>query len=289
MRARRPQSALTIRPYQRRDMNSARDLVFFNFHAHTHLDWQTVDEFLREDPQMLWVAHREGRLVGIMGASDVMEGTCWLRIAGAEDSDQPKAVVREMWAWMCQELQTLGVHTVAALLLRDWMQSLLEEFGFRYMEDIVTLRRYGRHLPAAASAEPHIRHMEHDDIARVHAIDQAAFSPPWQMSLAEVRHGARISAYSSIAELDGQPIGYQIATTHGLNGHLARLAVLPSAQGRGVGGALVRDMLAWFNRRNVLAITVNTQDGNIRSQRLYERYHFQRNGYDLPMWITEIG
>lgn len=288
MRVLQHNRSLVIRPYERRDLSATRDLVYYNFHAHTHLDWQTVDEFLREDPPLLWVAYRGTKLVGVLGASDVLRHTCWLRIAAAEDSDRPKFILREMWSHMCSTLRQEGAHTVAVLVLRDWFESLLREFQFTYIEDVVTLRRYGRYFPSHGSEQPHIRRMELEDVSMVKRIDHLAFTPPWQMSKSEVRQGVRIASYGTLASVDGQPVGYQITTKHGMNGHLARLAVLPDAQGQGVGSALMADMLTWFEQRNILSVTVNTQASNIRSQKLYEKYQFQRNGYDLPVWMTQI-
>jgi RimJ/RimL family protein N-acetyltransferase len=35
-------------------------------------------------------------------------------------------------------------------------------------------------------------------------------------------------------------------------------------------------------------VTVNTQSGNRRSQRLYHHYGFRRNGYDLAVWKADL-
>lgn len=288
MRTLRPDRTLDIRPYERRDRTPARDLAFYNFYVHSHLDWQTVDDYLRQAPPLVWVAERGGRTVGVMGMSDVLTGTSWLRFAAISDKDYPREVMNEMWAYVTDELRALGVHTVAVLVLRNWLEDYLREWGFTYLEDIVTLRRYGRHLPQQHSPALDIRPVERADAETMLAIDHAAFEPLWQMSLSEVRHGIHVADSTTLAYLDGRPVGYQIATTHGMNGHLARLAVLPDTQGRGVGGALVRDMLAWFIRRGILTVTVNTQETNIRSQRLYEKYDFKRNGYDLPVWRVTL-
>jgi ribosomal protein S18 acetylase RimI-like enzyme len=83
-------------------------------------------------------------------------------------------------------------------------------------------------------------------------------------------------------------VGYQLSTTFRSTGHLARLAVLPSMQGQGVGSALLDDMIRRFGRHDILTVTVNTQSGNYRSQRLYHHYGFRRNGYDLPVWQADL-
>ena len=52
--------------------------------------------------------------------------------------------------------------------------------------------------------------------------------------------------------------------------------------------ALLIDLLRRFERRSVRAMTVNTQSSNLRSQRLYTGFGFERTGYDLPVWTVEI-
>jgi ribosomal protein S18 acetylase RimI-like enzyme len=71
-------------------------------------------------------------------------------------------------------------------------------------------------------------------------------------------------------------------------GHLARLAVLPAARSQGVGRMLVTSMLHHFWRRGVFGVTVNTQESNIASQRLYTRLGFERTGFDLPVWLARL-
>jgi ribosomal protein S18 acetylase RimI-like enzyme len=108
------------------------------------------------------------------------------------------------------------------------------------------------------------------------------------MDYDELRQANRISAASTVAEIDGSIVGYEISTLYFDGAHLARLAVSPHAQGHGVARALLLDTLRRFERRGVHVITVNTQAGNLRSQRLYTSFGFERTGYDLPVWMVGI-
>ena len=95
-------------------------------------------------------------------------------------------------------------------------------------------------------------------------MDNIAFESLWQNSQASLTLALKQSAYATVAEVDGQIIGYQISTGSGYSAHLARLAVLPRLQRKAIGYQLVRDLLEYFANREIYRITVNTQDNNPR-------------------------
>jgi ribosomal-protein-alanine N-acetyltransferase len=133
-----------------------------------------------------------------------------------------------------------------------------------------------------------IRLARAEDLPIMAQVDQAAFSPPWQMTLAEVRQAERISATCTVAQYEKQVVGYQLSTLYFDGAHLARLAVTPDMQNKGVGSALLSDVLRTFARRGVYSMTVNTQARNEISQRLYLRHDFRHNGYNLPVWMAQL-
>jgi ribosomal protein S18 acetylase RimI-like enzyme len=108
------------------------------------------------------------------------------------------------------------------------------------------------------------------------------------MSASDLRQAMRMAASSTVAMMTTTIVGYQISTMYFDGSHLARLAVRPEIQTRGVGTALVSDVLRRFARRGVASMTVNTQLTNERSQHVYERLGFERNGYDLAVWTAAI-
>ena len=133
-----------------------------------------------------------------------------------------------------------------------------------------------------------IRLTQPEDLPTLIAVDHAAFAPLWQMDKNEIRQAERISAACTVAEIGGKMVGYQLSTLYFDGAHLARLAVIPALQGRGIARALLADVLKRFERRGVRSMTVNTQASNVRSQRLYTGFGFERNGYDLPVWIAHL-
>ncbi|MEL7234298.1 MAG: hypothetical protein AAGK74_07370, partial [Chloroflexota bacterium] len=142
MRVLRPDRAVTVRPYERKDRSDVRDLSFYNFNVHVHLDWQTVDEYLLTNPPRMWVAHKHGKLVGVIGLSDTLSGISWIRLAAADDSERPRVIFGQMWERVCAELAAEDVKQVAVLVMRDFIDRFMADAGFQYVEDIVTLRRY---------------------------------------------------------------------------------------------------------------------------------------------------
>lgn len=280
---------ITISPYERRYRYDVRDLLFRNYRAHSHLDWHDTDQWLDSTTAPMRLAWANGRLVGVLALSEPLSGTCWVRLAAVHDNADPAGVLAQLWKPLVEELRALDVETVALLVLRDWVVNYIGALGFRFIEDIITLRRTNRRLPPFEPSTFKVRLGLASDLRIITAIDQAAFPPPWQLTFDEVRQAQRTAAFCTVAVDPAQEVvGYQISTLYFDGAHLARLAVDPARQSQGVGRLLVDDLLRRLHRRGVANTTVNTQASNHRSQRLYVRFGFIRNGYDLPVWMATI-
>jgi len=80
-----------------------------------------------------------------------------------------------------------------------------------------------------------VRNMQPDDLPEVAELDAAAFKPLWQNTL-DALERALSQATSAIVAEDAQGlVGYQLSTANPFGAHLARLAVRPDVQRRGVG------------------------------------------------------
>lgn len=281
--------ALTITPYQRRHLQAIRDLLFHSAHVHTHLDWVDTDQWLETGEAITYLAWARGRLIGLISLSTSLNGSCWVRIAAVADGVDPEIVLCTLWNDIVPVLKPLGVHIIGLLIINDWIGRFAHAIGFTYGEEIVTLERSGSYqLPAALPTDVRVQVAEVGDIAQLATLDQAAFEPPWQMSFYDLRQAYRIASSCTVATRDETIIGFQISTFFFDGAHLARLAVHPGAQGQGVGGALMRDLLERYNRRGIQMMTVNTQASNVQSQRLYQRFGFVLNGFNLPYWFTRL-
>lgn len=84
-----------------------------------------------------------------------------------------------------------------------------------------------------------------------------------------------------VAESAGQPSGFAFlehATdyfTGERHGHLGMIAVAESAEGRGVGAALLSAAEDWARTHRYPRLTLNVFDGNVRARRVYERAGYQ--------------
>ena len=280
---------LTITPYERRHQQTVLSLLFYSRRTHTHLDWYKADAWLESFPEGIWLAWEQNHLVGCMAVSPPLNGTSWLRLAALDNEADLTTVFLPLWQAVCTDLRTANVAQVYVLLLHLWMDDIIPLMGLQPYEDVVTLYRNSLVLPPLQDNESiSIRDVYLEDVPLLVRLDHAAFQAPWQMPIEDMRQAVRQAASASLLSVQGEPLGYQISTRHQTSGHLARIAVHPSSQGQGLGAVLLDDTLRRFLRRGVRAITVNTQASNETSQRLYRKYEFRRNGFDLRVFGQDL-
>ncbi|GAB4546744.1 MAG: hypothetical protein OHK0023_06840 [Anaerolineae bacterium] len=255
---------------------------------HVHLDWHSVDDWINDPNVPIFVAVQARRIVGVMAATPPESGGVWLRLAAIHSEFHLGNALEALWRMLRAKLVALGGREVAILALHPWIAQYLPLLGFRYLEDIVTLRRSSPEVPQPLHTAVRVRHVDWRSAEVATEIDHAAFDPLWRLPYSAIRQAARVAASFTLAELDGRAVGYQMTTLHGDTLHLARLAVRPSLQGSGIGGALLSEMLEAFKQRGVMHGTVNTQATNLRSRRLYMRYGFLPNGYDMPCYYQAL-
>lgn len=177
---------------------------------------------------------------------------------------------------VCDVLAARGYREVltGALALAE-QQGFLAD-GFTVKDELHLLAHDLLVLPEPPSGV-HLRRARRGDRPRALAVDGMAFPRFWRLDergLAEAV-SATPTARFRVAELDGLVAGYCVTGRAGSRGYLQRLAVVPGAQGRGLGRALVVDALRWLRRRNVTQAVVNTQVGNARAVALYQGLGFR--------------
>ena len=281
-------------PLRERDFREVARLFRRAVHSHAHIDWRTLEEWLPDPAFCGWVMRAGGDIRAVLAATlhyppQQRYGVAWLRfiLPGVGVAHWP--ALGSLWEALRDDLRRRGIEQVAVIVLDRWVADVAKSFGFTETNAVITLERRGGPVPPAPEPPLVLREMqgrrELEDVVRV---DQAAFDSIWQYDYDTLAAAQREAATFSRLELNGEIVGYQLSTQHGTSGHLARLAVLPDAQGKGYGAVLIGHLLRYFEARGISVITVNTQEDNVRSQRLYRRLGFVPTGHRAPVWTVEV-
>ena len=194
-----------------------------------------------------------------------------------------------MWKAARRELAERGGAIAAAISTQHWFESILIENGFALTQSIVLLEWEQQSIgPTPVPASVNLRPMRFDDLPGVTEVDAVAFDPLWRNSSAALGKAYSQAVYASIAEDASGLIGYQLSTGGSLGIHLARLAVRPEAQGRGLGVALGSDLIAHLQKSETSRVTVNTQADNAGSLALYRKLGFRLTGEQYPVYIYRV-
>jgi ribosomal protein S18 acetylase RimI-like enzyme len=134
-------------------------------------------------------------------------------------------------------------------------------------------------VPPAARLEP-ARLMDMRELA---AMDALAFEPMWHFSERELKELA-LRARLQVAWEGDTLAGYSAVVANSTEeAQLARLAVRPSLQGRGIGRHLLADAVLFAAEDGYSTLMLNTQFDNERSQKLYTSFGFRPMGRSMPV------
>jgi ribosomal protein S18 acetylase RimI-like enzyme len=253
---------------------------------HQHLDWFSALELLGHSP--FYVAADQDRLTGCLACPPDVPEVAWIRLFVAEPGRAIQGLWGALWSEAREAARQAGAHVAAALPTSEWMPSLLEDAGFRKEDEVIFLERDSVAAAPAGLPRVSIRPLRERELPWVTEIDHQAFHPLWQLSQHALAMALSQSVLATVAEKDGSIIGYQITTLSSAGAHLARLAVDPLLQHRGVGSFLVSDALYQLRRRGLGRVSVNTQADNHLSQRLYAKLGFAPNGQAFPVYTLPL-
>lgn len=166
------------------------------------------------------------------------------------------------------------------------------EAGFVPAERLhLLLHPLGQLPEPVLSAPVHIRRGRRRDMEDVLAVDTAAFSDMWRLDRVGVDEAlnATPTVHLRVARDAAGTAGYAICGRAAHRGYVQRLAVHPRVQGHGIGGTLLLDGLRWLRRWGTRDALVNTQEGNDRSLRLYQRTGFVLQPDGLRVLRLDLG
>ena len=269
------------------DQRQIANLMHFSPNIHRHLDWRYPLDWIGSPP--FFVLENQDQIISALACPPDPGSVAWVRLF----VNSGKLSLEESWQTLWEAARLDLAHkqgfTVAAIVLQDWYYNLLINSGFSSRQSIVMLERDGQapadiSLPAGFS----IRNLLQYDLPAVAGVDAAAFEPLWQNSLSSLEKAYPQAVLATVAEADGQVVGYQLSTRNPLGAHLARLAVRPELQGRGVGRALVADLIQQAQRHAMYHLTVNTQSDNLASLTLYRKIGFHETGERYPVYQLQV-
>lgn len=245
------------------------------------LDWLGVPEF--------WVAERGEHLLAALACPPDPPQVAWLRLFTYRQTDAFQAW-DIFWETVQQQMLQNGCLHLACIAQQDWMESLLQARAFNHLQDIVLLEWTADVPPSIFPLPPglRLRSMQPDDLPSAAAVDAAAFAPLWQNSLGALQNAYPQAVFATLIESETGVLGYQISTQSGSRVHLARLAVRPEAQGRGIGSTLTADLIQRAFAQGTNRISVNTQSDNQASLHLYAKLGFRPTGQHYPVYVFDF-
>ena len=253
----------------------------------SNLDWFAPSD--RFDEPGCFAVIEDQQIKALLAATPERPAAAWLRFFHAERDGQHEQYFKTLLSQAKVVLKAMGAQSLFSLAPYEWLERLLSAEGFKPADNIVTLQRnFSEVNHGSTNRQPIIREMTYRDMATVEAIDVAAFDPAWQLNHASLKKTYHLSAWHSVALLEGKIVGYQMSTSAFDSAHLARLAVDPCWQRRGVGRLLIEDMLETFSAIGINSFSVNTQASNFQSLSLYQSLGFVREDRDILVMASTL-
>ncbi len=281
-------SDFTIRTATYKDQKELAYLIHFEVYVHRHLDWKPPLDWVGCHPFI--IAEKDGEIVASLACPPDLPSIAWIRMFAVSSDLKVENTWNALWNVALSLLKKeKDIKWVAAIPIHAWFQTLLRESNFLLAQHVVMLSWERQNIPIENIRIPaQIRPMTQDDLSKIQVLDAESFAPLWHNSHEALELAFRQSAVATVVEDKEIIFGYQISTSTPIGGHISRLAVHPQVQRKGVGYALLHDILSFFTRRGARTITVNTQKDNLISLSLYKKAGFQLTGEEYPIFQLAI-
>jgi [ribosomal protein S18]-alanine N-acetyltransferase len=168
----------------------------------------------------------------------------------------------------------------------SWLTHALTEAGFALSERVQyyrleRLNRWSNRQPPPP--ELRLRPAHPDDLPALAQLDSDTFDSLWHMDakgLWQLFFTYRVQ----VALWQDELVGYAAVAVNGAEAQLARLAVHPHWQGRGIGRHLLTDALHYAQMQEATEMALNTQASNLHAQALYRQFGFRSTGVVDPVF-----
>lgn len=283
------QTGLWIRHGTSADGNRILPLIYFEPYVHQQPGWRPILDYITS-PSVFLLLQKDDLPQAVWLASIEKGAVSWLRLFAVAYTLSPQAAWAQLWRQALPALKQAGVKRLYALGTKGWLRSLLEDSGFRQGTAVRNLAWRRQPLPPRRPlpAEITLRPMEPSDLEAALALDRRAFPNPWKMTRPDIERVFQEATSRTVAVSPRGIVGYHISTSGVRGGHLARLAVHPQAQRRGIGYALVYDALTHFVQEGAEWVTVNTWSDNLAAIQLYHRFGFHFLPEEHPLYCLDL-
>ncbi|NPA30960.1 MAG: GNAT family N-acetyltransferase [Chloroflexi bacterium] len=283
-------SALWPRPLTPDDRWQLLDAIYTDPRTYYYPGWGSLPEWLAQG--LGWGLMSDAVLVAALVAVPETDTWAWLRLFTARAEVPQDLAWRLLWRAAAPTLHAAGITHVAGLGGRTWVDRFFRQRGFQAETALRLLLWRAAPLPDAVTPPAGVRitRLASGEVEAATAVDRAAFGPAWRLRREIVQRACAQARLALAARASsGDLVGYALFTPSPQGAHLARLAVHPQWQGRGVGRALVAAGLLQLHAEDPgLWISVNTQSNNAPALRLYDRLGFVAQDPDVPVWVGRL-
>lgn len=280
---------LVVRRATSRDRFAIADLTSDAERMVLQVAWADVERALgnhwNQEDADLFVGEQEGQLVCVLGSFVGPDTVAQIRFLALLDGWPVDEVLETLLPPIGRALCEKKVSQLSFIGMEEWLLDGLLAQGFRRVSSIVTMHKSDWIVPGAGNQQVAVRSAAPGDLEQILAIDQAAFEPLWRHTLRALAEQLESCPFFTVAQLDGEIVGYEYATMTGRHGHITRIAVRPDHQGQGIGVRLLAEAVVFFRRRAAFGITLNTQRDNARARRLYDWFGFRPLGKEAEVVV----
>jgi len=222
-----------------------------------------------------WVLSSPGHIDGFLSAQLRPFSIAKIVAVAVSDDQHVPHCLKLLLPRAEQSLRQLGAHALVQVGYAPWLTDALLDRGFVRRGWVISYRWDQQPIALAGNMDVGVRPALLSDLPELLALDERAFGPIWHKEQPEIENALTSCFMFSVATWQERIVGYQWSERFEQQGHLTRLAVHPDWEGRGVGTRLLTEAILAMTRGGVTWITLNTQEDNHRSRRLYERYGFR--------------
>ena len=280
--------SLQVRRAVAEDHQEIASLMLHEANVHRHLDWRSPIDWLGS-PEY-WVLEHAGRVSAALACPPDPPQVSWIRLFGFLPQLSAVQAWQPLWEIARAAAIRAGPTQVAAIVVKHWFQNLLLSSGFEERQSIVLLElRNENYRSFSVPPGIKIRALVEADLPAVTQLDVEVFGPFWHNSQDALQRALAQAIHATVAEDESGLIGYQISTGNPFGAHLARLGVRKKTQGRGIGAALVSDLIHYLDPAHLVRLSVNTQADNEPSLSLYKKIGFVPTGEHFPVLVYPQG